>query len=102
MIALHKSAARSAAVAAVAVVAWVGTATAQGPPLGESAKARLAWLFGTAYRSLVSSAPQPRTSSFERQEPSLSGRAAPSLAPQEEDYEGEEEEQEDDEEEEAE
>jgi S-DNA-T family DNA segregation ATPase FtsK/SpoIIIE len=64
-----------------------------------STKARLAWLFGTAYRSLVASAPQPRTLSFERQEPSLSGRTAPSLAPQEEDYEGEEEEQEDDEEE---
>ncbi|QDW35890.1 DNA translocase FtsK [Bradyrhizobium sp. KBS0727] len=66
-----------------------------------SAKARLAWLLGAAYRSLVASAPQPRTSSFERQEPSLSGRAAPSLAPQEEGFEGEEEEDEDDEEEEA-
>jgi S-DNA-T family DNA segregation ATPase FtsK/SpoIIIE len=66
-----------------------------------STKARLAWLFGTAYRSLVASAPQPRTSSFERQEPNLSGRAAPSLAPQEEDYESEEEEEEDDEEAEA-
>src|SRR3954469_3069643 len=54
-----------------------------------STKARLAWLFGTAHRSLAASAPQPRTSSFERQEPSLSGRAAPSIAPQEEDYEGE-------------
>jgi S-DNA-T family DNA segregation ATPase FtsK/SpoIIIE len=66
-----------------------------------SAKARLAWLLGAAYRSLVASAPQPRTSSFERQEPSLSGRAAPSLAPREEGFEGEEEEEEDDEEEEA-
>jgi S-DNA-T family DNA segregation ATPase FtsK/SpoIIIE len=34
-----------------------------------------------AYASLVASAPQPRTSSFERQEPNLGGRAAPSLAP---------------------
>src|ERR1700704_87382 len=59
-----------------------------------STKARLAWLFGTAYRSLVASGPQPRTSSFERQEPSLSGRAAPALAPQEEDFDGEEEEDE--------
>jgi S-DNA-T family DNA segregation ATPase FtsK/SpoIIIE len=58
-----------------------------------SAKARLGWLLTTAYRSLVSSSPQPRTSSFERQEPSLGGRAAPSLAPQEEqDYEDEEDE----------
>ena len=65
-----------------------------------STKARLAWLFGTAYRSLVASAPQPRTSSFERQEPSLSGRNAPSIAPQAED-EDDEEEEEDDEEEEA-
>src|SRR3954451_18199539 len=39
-----------------------------------STKARLVWLFGTAYRSLVASAPQPRISSFERQEPSLNGR----------------------------
>jgi DNA segregation ATPase FtsK/SpoIIIE, S-DNA-T family len=68
-----------------------------------STKARLAWLFGAAYRSLVASAPQPRTSSFERQEPSLSCRTAPSIAPQEEAYDGEEEEEEeeDDEEEEA-
>src|SRR5882757_7315329 len=59
-----------------------------------STKARLAWLIGTAYRSLVASAPQPRTSSFERQEPSLSGRAAPSIAPQGEDFEDEEEDEE--------
>lgn len=59
-----------------------------------STKARLAWLIGTAYRSLVASAPQPRTSSFERQEPSLSGRAAPSIAPQVEDFEDEEEDEE--------
>ncbi len=64
-----------------------------------STKARLAWLFGTAYRSLVASAPQPRTLSFERQEPSLSGRAAPSISPQGEDFEDEEEEEEDEEEE---
>src|SRR3954447_7843178 len=47
-----------------------------------SAKARISWLMSTAYRSLVASAPQPRTASFERQEPSLSGRQAPSIAPQ--------------------
>jgi len=60
-----------------------------------SAKARLAWLLSTAYRSLVSSGPQPRTLSFERQEPSLdsrlAGRAGPSLASsEEEDLEDEE------------
>jgi S-DNA-T family DNA segregation ATPase FtsK/SpoIIIE len=61
-----------------------------------SAKARLGWLLAMAYRSLVASAPQPRTSSFERQEPSLGGRSAPSLAPQaEEDFEDEDEEDED-------
>ncbi|HWI11127.1 MAG TPA: DNA translocase FtsK 4TM domain-containing protein, partial [Burkholderiaceae bacterium] len=49
-----------------------------------SAKARLGWLLTAAYRSLVASAPQPLTSSFERQEPNLGGRAAPSLAPQDE------------------
>jgi S-DNA-T family DNA segregation ATPase FtsK/SpoIIIE len=65
-----------------------------------SAKARLGWLLSIAYRSLVASAPQPRTLSFERQEPSLSGRAAPSIAPQA--HEGyEDETEEDDEEEEA-
>ena len=64
-----------------------------------STKARLAWLFGTAYRSLVASAPQLRTSSFDRQEPNLSGRNAPSIAPQEEDFEDEEEEEEEDDEE---
>src|SRR5512143_1704958 len=36
-----------------------------------SAKARLGWLFGTAYRSLVSSQPKPRAISFDRQEPSI-------------------------------
>ena len=64
-----------------------------------SAKARLGWLISTAYRSLVASAPQPRTLSFERQEPSLSGRAAPPLAPQaHEDYEDEDEEEDEEEE----
>jgi S-DNA-T family DNA segregation ATPase FtsK/SpoIIIE len=63
-----------------------------------SAKARLAWLFSTAYRSLVASSPQPRTASFERQEPNLGGRAAPSLAPQaEEEFIDEEEEDEEEE-----
>jgi DNA segregation ATPase FtsK/SpoIIIE, S-DNA-T family len=57
-----------------------------------SAKARLVWLLTTAYRSLVASAPQPRTVSFERQEPNLGGRSAPSLAPQaDEDFEDAEE-----------
>jgi S-DNA-T family DNA segregation ATPase FtsK/SpoIIIE len=60
-----------------------------------STKARLGWLLSTAYRSLVSSGPQPRTLSFERQEPSLTGRAAPSLAPaEEEDIEDEEDDEE--------
>ena len=48
-----------------------------------SAKARLGWLLTTAYRSLVSSGSQPRTAAaFERQEPSLGGRAAPSVVPE--------------------
>src|SRR3954465_6516067 len=52
-----------------------------------SAKVRLGRLVPPAYRSLVASAPQPRTLSFERQEPSLSGRQAPSIAPEaHEDY----------------
>ncbi len=55
-----------------------------------SAKARLGWLLAMAYRSLVASAPQPRTASFERQEPNLGGAAAPSLSPRaEEDIEDE-------------
>jgi S-DNA-T family DNA segregation ATPase FtsK/SpoIIIE len=59
-----------------------------------STKARIGWLMATAYRSLVASAPQPRTASFERQEPSLSGRQAPSIAPQgQEDYDREDEEE---------
>jgi len=63
-----------------------------------STKARIAWLLSTAYRSLVSSGPQPRALSFERQEPSLErslgGRGGPSLAPPEdEDFEDEEDEE---------
>ena len=55
-----------------------------------SAKARLGWLFTAAYRSLVASAPQGKAAAFERQEPSLSGRAAPPIAPHaEEDFEDE-------------
>ncbi|MBR0935206.1 DNA translocase FtsK [Bradyrhizobium jicamae] len=51
-----------------------------------SAKARLGWLFATAYKSLVSSAPQGRAGAFERQEPNIGGgRAAPSIAPHAED-----------------
>ncbi len=60
-----------------------------------SAKARLVWLFGTAYRSLVSSSPAPRTISFDRQEPNLGSRAAPSIAPEADD--DDEDEEEDDE-----
>src|SRR6266566_3603386 len=60
-----------------------------------STKARLTWLLRAAYGSLVSSGPQPRPSSFERQEPSLGGRASPALAPQaDEDFEDEDEEEE--------
>jgi DNA segregation ATPase FtsK/SpoIIIE, S-DNA-T family len=55
-----------------------------------SAKARLAWLLRAAYGLLVSSATQPRVSSFDRQEPTLGGRASPALAPQaNEDFEDE-------------
>jgi DNA segregation ATPase FtsK/SpoIIIE, S-DNA-T family len=58
-----------------------------------SAKARLGWLLSLAYSRLVASAPAPR--SFDRREPDLGGRAAPSLAPQaEEDFDGEDEEDE--------
>lgn len=47
-----------------------------------STKARLGWLFTTAYKSLVSSAAQGRSLAFERQEPNIgAGRAAPSIAP---------------------
>jgi S-DNA-T family DNA segregation ATPase FtsK/SpoIIIE len=66
-----------------------------------STKARLIWLLGTAYRSLVSSGPKPRAIAFDRQEPNLSGgRAAPSISPQSEDEDYEEEHDEEDEEEE--
>jgi len=47
-----------------------------------SAKARLWRLLTLAYSWLVASAPAPRPTSFERQEPNLGDRAAPSLAPQ--------------------
>jgi S-DNA-T family DNA segregation ATPase FtsK/SpoIIIE len=57
-----------------------------------SAKARLSWLLGFAYRRLVASAPAPRTSSFERQEPNL-GRAAPSLTPPEDGFDQEDDEE---------
>jgi S-DNA-T family DNA segregation ATPase FtsK/SpoIIIE len=67
-----------------------------------STKARLGWLLSTAYRSLVSSGPQPRAFSLERQEPSLEpnlgtgpgGRANPSRAAEEEDFEDEEDDEE--------
>jgi DNA segregation ATPase FtsK/SpoIIIE, S-DNA-T family len=53
-----------------------------------SAKARLGWLLSLAYGRLVASSPTPRAASFERQEPNLGGRAAPSIAPQaDEDFE---------------
>jgi DNA segregation ATPase FtsK/SpoIIIE, S-DNA-T family len=47
-----------------------------------SAKARLWRLLTLAYGGLVASAPTPRASAFDRQEPQLGGRVAPSLAPQ--------------------
>jgi S-DNA-T family DNA segregation ATPase FtsK/SpoIIIE len=60
-----------------------------------SAKARLLRLLSLAYGSLVASAPAPRVSSFERQEPNLGGRAAPSLAPQaDEDFDDDEDDEE--------
>ncbi len=67
-----------------------------------SAKARIGWLMGAAYRSLVSSSSPSRTASFERQEPSLRGRAAPPLAPKDEELEDEEEEEEEEDEDEEE
>src|SRR5487761_2137782 len=64
-----------------------------------SAKARLLRLLSLAYGSLGASTPAQRASSFERQEPSLGGRAPPSLAPQtEEDFDEEEEAEEEEEE----
>jgi DNA segregation ATPase FtsK/SpoIIIE, S-DNA-T family len=68
-----------------------------------STKARLIWLLGAAYRSLVSSGPKTKAVSFSRQEPNLGGgRTAPPISPQsqDEDYEDEREEEEDEEEEE--
>jgi S-DNA-T family DNA segregation ATPase FtsK/SpoIIIE len=65
-----------------------------------SARARLWRLLALAYSWLVASAPAPRASSFERQEPNLGGRTAPSLAPQaEEDFEHEQDEEDEQEEE---
>ncbi len=64
-----------------------------------SAKARIGWFLSTAYRSLVSSGPAPQRS-FDRHEPNLDGRRAPTLAPQhdaEEEYEEEDEDEEDEE-----
>jgi S-DNA-T family DNA segregation ATPase FtsK/SpoIIIE len=46
-----------------------------------STKARLVWLCGAAYRALVASGSKPRAASFNRQEPNLGGRAAPSISP---------------------
>jgi S-DNA-T family DNA segregation ATPase FtsK/SpoIIIE len=64
-----------------------------------SAKARIGRLLSLTYRSLVSSAPAARAVSFDRQEPNLGGRAGPTLAPRDEEEDGEdlEEEEEDDE-----
>ena len=63
-----------------------------------SLKARLSWLLAAAYRWLVSSAAAPRAVSFDRHEPNLGGRAAPSLAPQDEDEDEDEEEEEEEDE----
>ncbi|WP_298106665.1 DNA translocase FtsK [Bradyrhizobium sp.] len=65
-----------------------------------SLRARLSWLLVAAYRWLVSSAAAPRAPSFDRQEPNLGARAAPSLAPQDDEGDEEEEEEVDEEEEE--
>src|SRR4051812_29073179 len=62
-----------------------------------SAKARIGWFLSTAYRSLVSSSPAPRIS-FDRQEPNLDDRRAPTLAPQQQE-EGDDEEEDDEEDE---
>ncbi len=59
-----------------------------------SAKARLWRLLILAYRSLVASAPSPRTAAFERQEPSLGDHGAPSMAPRvDDDFDDEDEEE---------
>jgi len=47
-----------------------------------STKARLAWLLSAAYRRLVASGPAKSAAAFERLEPNLGGRAAPSLSPE--------------------
>lgn len=70
-----------------------------------STKARLIWLLGAAYRSLVSSGPKTKAAAFNRQEPKIGGgRGAPPISPQseDEDYEDQHEEEEEDEEEEEE
>src|SRR4051794_17636673 len=68
-----------------------------------STKARLIWLLGAAYRSLVSSGPKTKAVAFSRQEPKLGGgRAAPPISPQSEDEHDEDEHEEDHEEEEEE
>jgi DNA segregation ATPase FtsK/SpoIIIE, S-DNA-T family len=60
-----------------------------------STKARLAWLLSAAYRRLVASGPAKSASAFERLEPNLGGRTAPSLSPEsDEDMEEDEEEDE--------
>jgi DNA segregation ATPase FtsK/SpoIIIE, S-DNA-T family len=61
-----------------------------------SAKARLGWLLSLAYGRLVASSPASRAASFERQEPNLGTRAAPSLAPHADENFDEEEQEEDD------
>ncbi|MEA2865306.1 MAG: segregation ATPase FtsK/SpoIIIE, family [Bradyrhizobium sp.] len=64
-----------------------------------SARARLWRLLTLAYSWLVASAPAPRATSFERQEPNLGGRTGPSLAPQaEEDFQNEQDEENEEEE----
>jgi len=68
-----------------------------------STKARLIWLCGAAYRSLVSSGPKTKAVAFSRQEPNLGGgRAAPPISPQAEDEDEHEDAEDDEEEEEAE
>jgi S-DNA-T family DNA segregation ATPase FtsK/SpoIIIE len=48
-----------------------------------SAKARIGRLLSLLYAKFVTSAPEPRAASYERQEPNLGGRrASPSIAPQ--------------------
>jgi DNA segregation ATPase FtsK/SpoIIIE, S-DNA-T family len=65
-----------------------------------SAKARVAWFLSTAYRAFVSSGPQARSSSPNRQEPSLGSRARVPLAPEDDEDVAEEEAEEDEAEEE--